>query len=55
MAKLGWSAEAINTEVVDNVAMYYSIEFHAWQPWLKNYAPNWSYIGWPLENAWLDK
>ena len=45
----------INTEVYDNVALYYPVEGHAWQPWLKNYGPNWGYIGWPLEQAWLDK
>lgn len=45
----------VNTEAFDNVAMYYPVEIQAWQPWLKNYAPNWSYIGWPVENAWLDK
>ena len=45
--KLTSESYAVNT--------YYASQWQAWQPYLKNYAPNVTATGVPITNSWLDK
>jgi peptide/nickel transport system substrate-binding protein len=36
------------------LAMYYGAAYQFWQPKLKNYAPNFGRLGWPLASSWLE-
>jgi peptide/nickel transport system substrate-binding protein len=36
------------------LAMYYGAAYQFWQPRLKNYAPNFGRLGWPLASSWLE-
>lgn len=37
------------------LALMRDTEYHAWHPYVKNYAPHWGTDGWPLNEVWLDK
>ncbi len=37
------------------LAVYYDKLFHFWQPYVKDYAPHWSWYTTPVVNTWLEK
>ncbi len=36
-------------------ALYHLVTYYFWQPYVKNYQPNWNKDGFPLTNVWLEK
>ncbi len=46
----------LSTECYCGLALYSPADFQLWQPYLKNYAPNWYQNGgWAIRNSWLEK
>lgn len=48
-------AGRIIAEKAYGIVMYTPVSFEFWQPYVKNYTPNWNVEGWPLLDTWLDK
>lgn len=48
-------AGRIIAEQAYGIVMYTPVRYEFWQPYVKNYAPNWNVFGWPLKDTWLDK
>lgn len=49
------AVKMINDDQVYGLALYSGVDYEFVQPWVKNYAPNFLYFGWPVMNTWIEK
>lgn len=45
----------INSEKYWGLSIYYLVQNDIWQPWVKNYRPNFWIAGHPLTNSWVER
>ncbi len=45
----------VNVDQVYGLALYAGVDFEFTQPWVKNYAPNFLFFGWPVLDSWIEK
>ncbi len=45
----------LTTECYCGLAVFSGSNFEFWQPYLKNYRPNWHHSGWPIEESWIER
>lgn len=45
----------INADQYLGVSIYHGVDHHLWQPWVKNYRPNFWIDGYPVTNVWVQR